>query len=149
MCITASDYRNMKSRSILRSAAEEEEEERKIEAYRAEKEKISRARKARMIRMEEEAKLKAKKSASEEISEQKAQAIRKMAAEKIDNNNDLVKLLNTYAQRATAFTIRDQQMADKAKREAREGDYEKRMDIAMEIDRLKELDAREKVSKDC
>lgn len=43
-----------------------------------------------------------------------------------------------------AFTIRDQQMADKERRDAMEAEYEKRMDIAMEIDRLKELSAREK-----
>ena len=144
VCISASDYMNMRQRSILRSAAEEEVEAARLEKIRADKEKISRARKARMIKMEDEAKLKAKKSASEEISEQRANAIRKQAAEKIDQSNDLVKLLNTYAQRAMAFTIRDQQLADKEARLAKEADYEKRMDIAMEIDRLKELDAREK-----
>jgi hypothetical protein len=71
-----------------------------------------------------------------------------MAVEKIDQQNDLVKLLNTYSQRAMAFTIRDQQMADKKRREALEGDYERRMDIAMEIDRLKELGSREKEEAD-
>ena len=134
----------MRVRSILRSQAEEDAEAARIEAIRAEKEQVARARKARMIKMEDEAKAKTKKSQSEEISEQRAQAIRKMAVEKIDQQNDLVKLLNTYSQRAMAFTIRDQQMADRHRREAMEAEYEKRMDIAMEIDRLKELAAREK-----
>ena len=110
----------------------------------AEKEKISRARKARMMQLEDDAKKKTKKSDSEEISEARKKLIRKQAQEKIDQANDLVKLLNTYSQRAMAFTIRDQQMADKKRRDALEGDYEKRMDIAMEIDRLKELSEREK-----
>jgi hypothetical protein len=74
---------------------------------------VSRSRKARMLAMERESKLKAKKSESEEISDAKKAQIRKMAAEKIDQSNDLVKLLNTYSQRAMAFTIRDQQMAEK------------------------------------
>ncbi|GMI43222.1 hypothetical protein TrCOL_g2613 [Triparma columacea] len=144
ICISKSDYEKMRVRSILRSQAEEDAEAARIEAIRAEKEQVARARKARMIKMEDEAKAKTKKSQSEEISEQRAQAIRKMAVEKIDQQNDLVKLLNTYSQRAMAFTIRDQQMADRHRREAMEAEYEKRMDIAMEIDRLKELAAREK-----
>ena len=165
VCISKSDYEKMKVRSILRTQADEEAELARIEAIRAEKEQVSRARKARMMAMEDEAKKKAKKSASEEvreggegtlhlpahyhpwppyltlsnlpaqISEQRAQAIRKQAMEKIDQQNDLVKLLNTYSQRAMAFTIRDQQMADKKRRDAMEAEYEKRMDIAMEIDR--------------
>ncbi len=134
----------MRDRSILRSQAYEDAERARLEEIAAEKEKISRARKARMIKLEEDARSKAKKSASEEFSEAKKQAIRKMATEKIDQQNDLVKLLNTYSQRAMAFTIRDQQMADKRRRDAIEADYERRMDIAMEIDRLKELSAREK-----
>mmetsp|Transcript_16397 Transcript_16397/g.30661 ORF Transcript_16397/g.30661 Transcript_16397/m.30661 type:complete len:489 (-) Transcript_16397:98-1564(-) len=144
ICISKADYEKMKVRSVLKSAADEEADLQKLEAIRAEKEKISRARKAKMMALEDEAKRKAKKSASEEISEARAQAIRKQAQEKIDQQNDLVKLLNTYSQRAMAFTIRDQQMADKHRRDAMEGEYEKRMDIAMEIDRLKELSAREK-----
>ena len=138
---------NMRARAILRTQAEEEAEKAKLEEIRAEKEKVSRARKARMIKMEDEARAKTKKSASEEISDQKKEAIRKAAVEKIDQQNDLVKLLNTYSQRAMAFTIRDQQMADKHRREAMEAEYEKRMDISMEIDRLKELAAREKEEK--
>jgi len=118
-----------------------------LEGIRAEKETVSRARKARMMKLEDDAKMKTKKSATEEITEAKKQMIRKAAQEKIDQQNDLVKLLNTYSQRAMAFTIRDQQMADKARRDALEGDYERRMDIGMEIDRLKELSAREEEEK--
>ena len=133
----------MKTRSILRTPWEEEQESQRLESIRAEKEKTSRMRKQKMIQMSEDAKHKAKKSQSEDISDLKKAAIRKAAMEKIDQSNDLVKLLNTFSQRAMAFTIRDQQMADKARRDAVEADYEKRMDITMEIDRLKELSSRE------
>ena len=133
----------MRNRSILRTAKEEEAEEIERERVRASKETVSRERKLRMMKMEDDAKKKAKKSSTEELSDAKKAAIRKMAAEKIDQSNDLVKLLNTYSQRAMAFTIRDQQMAEKSRRDAIEADYERRMDIGMEIDRLKELQRRE------
>ena len=51
----------------MKSAADEEADLQKLEAIRAEKEKISRARKAKMMALEDEAKRKAKKSASEEV----------------------------------------------------------------------------------
>ena len=143
ICISQSDYMKMQNRSLLLSPAQEASLAAKAEAARAEKENVSLARKARMRKLEEDAKSKAVKSASEEISDLKKEAIRKAAREKIDQSNDLVKLLNTYSQRAMAFTIRDQQILDKGRREKVEGDYEKRLDVAMEIDRLKELKARE------
>ena len=77
------------------------------------------------------------------ISESKAKKIRREAQEKIHQNEDIVKLLNTYSQRAVAFAIRDKQIMDKEIKEKEERDYERRMDLAMELDRLKELKLRE------
>lgn len=61
-----------------------------------------------------------------------------------EQNEDIVKLLNTCKQRAAAFAIRDQQLRDKAIREKEEQDYERMMDLEMEINRLKDIAAREK-----
>ena len=73
----------------------------------------------------------------------KLDRIRKQAQEKLDEEQDIVKLLKTCSERATTFAIRDQQLKDKAEREKKEQDYEQRMIIAMEIDRLREIEARE------
>ena len=54
-----------------------------------------------------------------------------------------MKLLKTCKERAMTFAIRDQQLKDKAEREKKEQDYEQRMVLAMEIDRLREIEARE------
>lgn len=100
------------------------------------------ARKDHMLALSEAAKNEQSKS-SIELSESKKHSIRKKAQEKMDQNEDIVKLLNTYGQRAVAFAIRDHQMVDKKAREEEEKNYERRMDLTMELDRLKEMKRRE------
>jgi hypothetical protein len=73
----------------------------------------------------------------------KLDRIRKQAQEKIDDEQDIVKLMKTCSERAMTFAIRDQQLKDKAEREKKEHDYEQRMILAMEIDRLRAIEARE------
>ena len=73
----------------------------------------------------------------------KLDRIRKQAQEKIDDSEDIVKLLKTCSERAMTFQIRDQQLKDKAELDKKEQDYEERMILAMEIDRLKEIETRE------
>jgi len=96
-----------------------------------------------MLDLERAAASKTQKTDMEMHKEEHEKAIRKMAAQALDENNDLVKMMNTLASRAAAFTIRDQQVAEKKEREAREQEYEKRMDMLMEIDRLRDLQRRE------
>ncbi|KAL3781917.1 hypothetical protein ACHAW5_003793 [Stephanodiscus triporus] len=69
--------------------------------------------------------------------------IRKQAQEKIEDEQDIVKLMKTCSGRAMTFAIRDQQLKDKAECEKKEHDYEQRMILAMEIDRLRAIEARE------
>jgi hypothetical protein len=69
--------------------------------------------------------------------------MRKLATEKIDMNKDVVKLLTGMSARAIAFTIRDAQLEEKHKIEEGEKEYERRMNIVMEIDRLKDISRRE------
>lgn len=53
----------------------------------------------------------------------KLERIRKQAQEKIDDEEDIVKLLKTCKERAMTFAIRDQQLKDKAERDKKEQDY--------------------------
>jgi Trichohyalin-plectin-homology domain len=70
-------------------------------------------------------------------------AIKKHAEELINENSDAVKLLNSLASRAIAFTIRDKQLEDAHRRAETESEYTRRMDMLMELDRLRELKKRE------
>lgn len=97
-----------------------------------------------MKELEKKAEQMAQKSDIEVSNIARAEALRKMASEKLDENSDMVKLLTSLAARASAFTIRDAQLVEKAERERAEAEYDRRMDMEMEIDRLSELKRRER-----
>jgi len=100
-----------------------------------------------MKELEKRAVLLAKKSDIEIAESAKKTAIRALAEEQIDNNSDVVKLLNSMAQRATAFTIREKQIEEKHRLEKVEQEFDRRMDILIEIDRIKDIQRREEEEK--
>ena len=96
-----------------------------------------------MIALEEVAKKNSRKSESELAKEARDKAIREMAEEKLVDQTDLVKTLTTLGARAAAFTIRDRQLEEKHAREEAEREVERRLDMEMEVDRIKDLQRRE------
>lgn len=66
-----------------------------------------------------------------------------MADKTMDENLDLVKMLNTLGARAAAFTIRDRQLAEKGGYGKAQREYDAKMDLLMEIDRLEDLKKRD------
>lgn len=141
--ISRNELEKIKVASIVKTQAQIVAERDNAERLKEEKEKKARERKERMIALEEQAKKHTKKSDSELEEEARAEAIRKNAEEKLSSNADLTRLLNTLSSRAAAFTIRDQQIEDKRRLEEQNREYEKQMDLIMELDRLKELKRRE------
>ena len=133
----------LKKTAVILSEEQIMEQKAQREAIKAEKEKKSRDRKAKMIALEEVAKKNSKKSESELIKEARDQAIKEMAEEKVIQGSDVVKLLNTLGTRAAAFTIRDVQKQEKIRREQVESEHERRLDMMMEVDRIKDLQRRE------
>lgn len=123
---------------------EEAEEKARALELKEEKEKKARERKERMKELEKRSILLAKKSDIEVSNIARAEAIRAMAAQKVDENSDMVKLLTSLAARAAAFTIRDSQLIEKEHRQKIDDEYNRRMDMEMEIDRIKDLQRREK-----
>ena len=97
----------------------------------------------RMKELEQRSVLLAKKTDIELAEMSKQQAIREAAEKKLVSNADPVKLLNSMAQRAIAFTIRDQQLEEKRRLEQIEKEHEDRMNIIVEIDRVKDIKRRE------
>lgn len=83
------------------------------------------------------------KQKSSQSDRAKLDRIRKQAHEKLVEDQDIVKLLKTCSDRAKTFAIRDQQLKDKVEKHMKEQEYEQRMILAMEIDRLREIEARE------
>lgn len=135
----------IKGSAIVRSEAQQQAEKDRLAAIRAEKEKYANDRKTRMKMLEEKAEKAKKKSDVEIDREARADALRKMAAEKLTDNSDVVKQLKSMAARAQAFSIRDKQKEEKKDREAIETEIDRRQDIMMEIDRVKDIKRREEI----
>mmetsp|Transcript_27423 Transcript_27423/g.61301 ORF Transcript_27423/g.61301 Transcript_27423/m.61301 type:complete len:474 (+) Transcript_27423:86-1507(+) len=143
--VSASELAAIRARSIVRSPAEEMQQRAEREAALEEKQRISKARKQKMLEKEESSKAKAKKSDVEVAKIERERTIRDLAEKQIDESLDMVKMLNSLGARAAAFTIRDKQLAERDHRMEHEGDYDKRMDLMMEIDRLKDLAERDQI----
>jgi len=145
--ISADELMRIKYGSVIKSEAEIQADREYAERMKEEKDKLSKDRKDRMKVLEKRSQLLAKKSDVEVAEAAKKNAIRSQAEKKLDSNSDVVKLLNSMAQRAIAFTIRDQQLEEKDRLAAIEKEFDSRMDVVIEIDRLKDIKQREEESK--
>jgi len=141
--LSTAELNRLKNAATIKTEEELRQEREAALRQQEEREKISRDRKARMIALEEKAKKNAKKSDAELAKAARDQAIREMAEEKLVDETDLVKMLTTLGARAAAFTIRDRQLEEKKKREEAELEYDRRLDMMMEVDRLKDLQRRD------
>ncbi len=108
----------------------------------------SELRKQRMINLDEEATHKVKRSEIELENMARDTLIKQMAAEKLDENNDLVKLFKSMGASAAAFTVRDQQLKEKEECKALEKEYNQRLDMQMELELLKDVQARNKIEEE-
>lgn len=144
--ITQAELLKMKADSKLWTCGEELAHRRAVEAALEEKQRAARERKARMLALEAKAKAKARKMSDIEMAaEAKKAALLRLAGESKEENLDLVKMLNTLGARAAAFTIRDQQVEERRGLDAKKREYDDRMDLLMEIDRLEDLKKRDSV----
>lgn len=143
--VSENDLTRIKSGAIIRSEAQVQADKDRASAIKAEKQKAANERKTRMKMLEEKAEKAKKKSDVEIEKDARADALRKMAAEKLVDNSDVVKQLKSMAARAQAFSIRDKQLEEKKGLEVIEAEIDRRQDIMMEIDRVKDIKRREEI----
>lgn len=146
--VSASELSKIRQRAVVRSVADEARERQERQAEFEKKKVQARMRKEKMMQMEAASKRTAKKSDVELAKITREKTIREYANKLVDENLDLVKMLNTIGSRAAAFTIRDAQLEEKAGRGGEERDYNKKMELEMEIARLKDLSERERIEED-
>lgn len=141
--LTSSDLERIKSSVVTQSPEEKEAARLRAEREKEEQQRTARARNARMKELEIKAESRKVKTDLEVADIAKADAIRRIAEEKIDKDNDMVRMLDSLGARAIAFTVRDEQLKDKARREQAEREYNRRMDMEMELDRVRDLKRRD------
>lgn len=111
--ISASELIRIKNQAVIKTEQEIQADREEAQRIKEERDKLSKQRKDRMKELEKRAVLLAKKSDSEVAEIAKKQQIREAAEKQIDDSLDAVKLLNSMAARATAYSIRDQQLEEK------------------------------------
>lgn len=141
--LTSSDLSRIKGMVVVKTPEEIEAEKKRLSDEKNEREKVQKARVARMKDLEQKAHAKKVKSDYEVADIARKEAVLKLANNQLDKENDTVKMLESLSARAVAFTVRDEQVRDKKDREKAEAEYNRRMDMNMEIDRLKELKRRQ------
>jgi hypothetical protein len=146
--IDQSQLARIQNSAVIKSAAQLEADKEYAARIRAEKMKVAGERKLRMKELEKKAVASQKKSDMEIEAEAKADAKRALAKEQMDKNSDTVKLLNSMAARAVAFSLRDKQVQEKEHREEVEREVDRRLDIMMEIDRVQDIQKRELVEQE-
>jgi hypothetical protein len=141
--ISQQELNRIKANAILKSEAELAAEREEARRQKDERDRQARERKEKMKQLEIQAASKAKLDDFEVERLAKEKAIREEASKKLDDRSDVVKTLNSMSARAVAFTLREKQLEEKKRREAIEREYDRSLDIAMEIDRIKDLQRRE------
>ena len=99
----------------------------------------AKARKTKMVSLDKERNAKHPKSDIEKHGEGVTKGILKNAEEKLDEELDDVKHMNQMMIYSKCVTIRDKQLEEQKKLEAEYREEERRLDIMMEIERLKQL----------
>lgn len=141
--ISAEELERIKKSSVYKTEAEIAAEREELLKSKHERERQAKDRKERMKQLEIQAVAKAKLSDADVERMAREKAIRDDANSKLDERSDVYKALNSMSARAVAFTLREKQLEEKARREAIEREYDRSLDIAMEIDRIKDLQRRE------
>ena len=141
--LSEQDLMKITQGSIIKTEAQYQADRERVIAEKAAKAEKAGERKLRMKELEKHAQASLKKSDSEIAEMSKAATLRALAQEKMDKNSDVVKLLNSMSARAIAFSVRDKQLHEKEEREKVDEEIDRRLDILMEIDRLKDLHRRE------
>jgi len=137
--INRSEFQRMKESAVIKSKEEIKRERMEKEAMQELQQAKSKERKMKMMEREKEAKERAQKSDMEIEAEQARQHFMKEAQKQRNDQADAVKLLNTLRERASAFTVRQYQLEEQKKRVQKEKQYDDRMNMEMEVERLKAL----------
>jgi hypothetical protein len=143
--ISSNDLYRIKQSTIIKTDAMVAADKAAMDAQYDAKMQKAKARKQYLRQKGEEAKKRAETSAADVQAERMRIAKKEAATAQRDMDNDAVKALTTLGERAAAFTVRHQQIAEKASREKFEEEYNSRHEKLMELDRLRELEERERV----
>lgn len=143
LVVSRSDLTSMKQLSVIKTHDMVLQERAARRKGREDRMKEAQARKRRMRELEAEGKKHRVKTELEIIKEMETDALLANASKQRDQQEDLVKGMNRMVAYAQCVAVRDKQLADKAARAAAAKEESRLLELRMEIDRLKALQAEE------
>ena len=138
--LSLSTLQAIKARSIIRTSEDEAVERRKMQAEREELNKKAMTRKKMMVQAEKEAKASKKQTETEQLKHADDSNTRTRADYMLNEERDQVKNMNQMMLYAKCVTIRDKQIEEKKVIGESDENESRRLDLMMEIERLKALE---------
>eukprot|EP00240_Pyramimonas_obovata_P001211 CAMPEP_0118935178 /NCGR_PEP_ID=MMETSP1169-20130426/15074_1 /TAXON_ID=36882 /ORGANISM="Pyramimonas obovata, Strain CCMP722" /LENGTH=462 /DNA_ID=CAMNT_0006878171 /DNA_START=303 /DNA_END=1691 /DNA_ORIENTATION=+ len=145
--LNATEVSRMKNLSIIRKEEDIRREKRIAQEEKDKTRAVSIARKERMLKLEEERKKRVPPTETEQIKNEKDQATLSQAQYKLEEELDEVKRMNQMMLYSKCVTIRDAQIEEKKHIMEENEEEERRLDLMMELERIKALEAYEEREK--
>lgn len=143
VCVPAAELQRMREASIILSNDEILNRKKSEKAAKEKSRAASIARKDKMLRMEEERKKRVPPSETEQLKLEKDQSTLNRAQFMLEEELDDVKRMNQMMLYSKCVTIRDAQIEEKKHVMEENEEEERRLDLMMEIERIKALEAYE------
>lgn len=141
--LSGHEVTRMKNLSIIRKEEDVRREAKVIQEKKDKERAVSIVRKERMLKLEEERKKRVPPTETEQIKMQGDQATLTKAQYKLEEELDDVKRMNQMMLYSKCVTIRDAQIEEKKHIMEENEEEERRLDLMMELERIKALEAYE------
>lgn len=142
--LTAAELQRMRKEAVIVTHDELVQRKKIAEEQREKQQALAKAKKERMMKLEEEKKRNAPLRNEFEIEEaEKRTALQKKAQRLLDENLDEVKEMKKLVNYAKVVTVRDKQLEEKRFIYDKRAEEQKRLDLMMEMERLKKIKAAE------
>lgn len=135
--IPLSEIQRMKAAAVLKSKEEMLSEQKVLEEQKEQQRSAAKARKDRMISLEAERQKAAPLTESEKDQKERDKFFKERAKQMLDQEYDDVKTMNQMVLYSKIVTVRDEQLKEKKSIEDEKKKVEDRLDLMMEIERLK------------
>jgi len=143
LMITQNEMDRMRNATLVKSKDERQNEKKLFEEQKDQQMAAAKARKKKMLEMDRERQKKVTPTDYQKDQGHKNETLLTKAKDQLDEEHDDVKEMNNMCLYSKVVTIRDRQLTESKRLEAEYLEEQKRMDIMMEIERLKTLKMQE------
>jgi len=137
--ITQTEMDRMRNTAVIKSKDEKQNEKKLFEEQKDQQMAAAKARKKKMLELDRERQKKVQPTDYQKTQGHKNETLLTKAKDQLDEEHDDVKEMNNMCLYSKVVTIRDRQLTESKRLEAEYLEEQRRMDIMMEIERLKTL----------